>query len=268
MKRALAALILCACSPEIFECRSDDQCAHDGTLGRCELNGLCSFPDPACAPKPRRFGELSGDLTDQCVTGADARPDGQLVVAFGETGEATYANTTQDTWIDASAPTGSNAGSDMIRADAEPLRYGLLRFDISAIPGDAVVTGAQLRVWTTDDGALPAGITQVFRVRESWTEDAGWNLRGNGLSWTAAGVGPPSRDTDACAEFAPHDATREYVIDLPLDMVADWVGTPSSNAGVVLVNKDAGMDSVRLASRTNSSPGRRPLLVITYHPSE
>jgi hypothetical protein len=266
--RTLALLCLvatAACGSDVFECQTDEQCQHDGAQGRCELAGLCSFPDPGCQPLTRRFGDLAGAYAGQCVTGTETTPEGLSVAAFGETGDATYPNTTFNTWIDSSSPTTSNAGSDMIRADAEPLRYGLLRFDLSALPASAAVSAAELHVWTDDNGALPQGTTEVYCLHEQWTEDAGWDARGNGMSWSTPGAGPPARDAAPFITFAPHAATHEYVLPLPVDMVSGWLRDPSTNAGVLFINnQDANGDSVRLASRTNSSMGRRPLFVIRY----
>ena len=34
--------------PAAFECSTDDQCAHAGVGGTCEVTGACSFPDTTC----------------------------------------------------------------------------------------------------------------------------------------------------------------------------------------------------------------------------
>ena len=48
---------------DLFACQSDDQC---GANGRCELAGVCSFPDSVC-PSGRRYGNHAGDLSGTCV---------------------------------------------------------------------------------------------------------------------------------------------------------------------------------------------------------
>jgi hypothetical protein len=69
-----------------FECASDPQCVREGTQGTCEAVGFCSFPDPTCT-SGRRFGEVSGRYTQQCVGdiagGADAAIDGSFRVPEG-----------------------------------------------------------------------------------------------------------------------------------------------------------------------------------------
>jgi hypothetical protein len=65
----LAVVLLGACSPfsgaSQFVCDSNEDC--QGALdGRCESTGFCSFPDGEC-PDGRRYGELSGQFSGQCV---------------------------------------------------------------------------------------------------------------------------------------------------------------------------------------------------------
>ena len=76
---ALAALATgCNYGAGAFQCERNDQC----TGGRCEIDfgGFCSRPDPSC-DSGRRFGDLSGDQSNQCVGGGsgqtpiDAAPD-------------------------------------------------------------------------------------------------------------------------------------------------------------------------------------------------
>jgi hypothetical protein len=51
-----------------FPCSQDVDCARGGEQGVCEATGFCSFVDPAC-DGGRRYGELSGSLSNQCVGG-------------------------------------------------------------------------------------------------------------------------------------------------------------------------------------------------------
>ena len=55
---------------DAFECGSDDGCVRDGTAGRCEAGGVCSYPNDDCA-SGWRFSPNAGSLADTCVP-----PDG------------------------------------------------------------------------------------------------------------------------------------------------------------------------------------------------
>ena len=64
-----------ACSvAETFACNDDAQCVTEAAAGRCEAEGVCSFPDGAC-PSGHRYGGLAGELSGECV-GGGASSDG------------------------------------------------------------------------------------------------------------------------------------------------------------------------------------------------
>lgn len=75
---------------EQFACNADAQCMADGAAGRCEPEGVCSFPDPSC-PSGHRYGELAGELSGECVgeassSSAATDPGMTSSVAEGTTG--------------------------------------------------------------------------------------------------------------------------------------------------------------------------------------
>ncbi|MCC6750014.1 MAG: hypothetical protein IT371_20280 [Deltaproteobacteria bacterium] len=85
----LSALLL-ACGAALFAgcpaslpsrtCTDGTQCKRGSELGLCEATGYCGFIDPAC-PSGRRYGELSGVLTNQCVESVTDGGSGK----FGDT---------------------------------------------------------------------------------------------------------------------------------------------------------------------------------------
>jgi hypothetical protein len=86
-----AIAVVTGCNPanRAFNCENDGQCPG----GACESEGFCSFPDPDC-PSGRRFSDLSGGLSNQCVgeqpmvdAAVDAPPDVAIDarVCFGTT---------------------------------------------------------------------------------------------------------------------------------------------------------------------------------------
>lgn len=61
----LAGSLACSGS-DVFMCNTDQQCSTSAILGTCEPEGVCSFPDLGC-PSRRRYGELSGPQSGECV---------------------------------------------------------------------------------------------------------------------------------------------------------------------------------------------------------
>ena len=63
---SLAALLLCACSPDELVCRLDTECVGGhGEFGLC-LESRCAFRDVACAAR-YRWDDASGAMANQCV---------------------------------------------------------------------------------------------------------------------------------------------------------------------------------------------------------
>ena len=69
--RPKLAWLLIAISPAcrdsgVFGCEDDSVCVSGSVQGVCQVNGLCSFPDPACE-SGQRYGKHSGNLSGSCV---------------------------------------------------------------------------------------------------------------------------------------------------------------------------------------------------------
>ena len=60
---AIAVLAGCVTPASSFQCDLPEDCTVGGF---CESTGYCSFPDPSC-DSGRRYGDASGDLSNQCV---------------------------------------------------------------------------------------------------------------------------------------------------------------------------------------------------------
>lgn len=62
------AVLASGCLDGRYVCTTSSQCSLDGVAGTCEPIGFCSFPDPACAPSGRRYGEhADASHRDRCV---------------------------------------------------------------------------------------------------------------------------------------------------------------------------------------------------------
>jgi alpha-tubulin suppressor-like RCC1 family protein len=58
-------LLLSCTEQPAYTCHQDSQCvAPDGTAGKCESNGMCSFSDPTCSGTQRRY---ANGLSSNCV---------------------------------------------------------------------------------------------------------------------------------------------------------------------------------------------------------
>ncbi len=95
----LVSLTLLGCNgSSVFTCEQSDQCRQPGSLGTCEADGFCSFPDLGC-PSGRRYGDLAGDgQAGECV------PEGSDT-------ESASTSTTMDPGSTDPGPSGSESST-------------------------------------------------------------------------------------------------------------------------------------------------------------
>ena len=147
-----------------FHCDTGADC---GTGGVCEPVGYCSFADPDCG-NGRRYGELAGDLANQCV-GGDANPggddDGDGVLNGGDNcvtvANPDQANEDGDRFGDACDPCPPIADDAGLDGDGDGV--GDACDPNPTTPGDAFALFAGF------GGGIPAGWTQTG----TWTAAAG-----------------------------------------------------------------------------------------------
>ena len=63
----------CSSTLETYSCENRSDCIIEGNEGICEESGVCSFLDLDCE-SGRRYGKLSGDLSNLCVQPEDPGP--------------------------------------------------------------------------------------------------------------------------------------------------------------------------------------------------
>lgn len=252
--------------------------------------GALAYPDRVGAPGRRaalltalacaacsEIGEPAGAGRPDAAPAADAAPasDAALPVTLilGEGDGADLTGVTADTTIDSGNPTLNYGASLTLRADADPSRVALLRFEVAAIAPGARVDAAELALTTAAD-PLELGSLQIFEVTEAWSEGDGdgaaapanWTQRTATDDWTSAGAGSGSRATSATTEIIPSAAATRYAFPLPTDFVQRWVDDPVANRGLVLVPVDSETHGVNFESSESAATGARPTLTITYTP--
>lgn len=128
---ALPWSVGCAAT-ESFVCNADAQCVVDGSAGRCEPEGVCSFPDEGC-PSGHRYGLLAGELSGECVevgsSDASTDPGTSAVVPGGtaETGDGSSGPTATSTSTTGSTTTSMTSTSST--TEPEPETTGITNTD-------------------------------------------------------------------------------------------------------------------------------------------
>lgn len=226
-----------------------------------------------CSFQPGQLGTSTGDadttrddggVDDGALVDArpiDARPDAPPDAPPPQPATTDHA-ATADTFLASDVPTGNFNAQTSALVDGDTLRVVVMKFDLSAISTNSVVTAANLHIWTDFDQG--ADVT-IYPLLQSWDEtQATWNQRANGMNWTTAGAAPPSRGTTAVGTVNPTSAATGYVVPITAATVQGWVATPANNHGIVFVTNQA--DGTRFSTREHANTAVRPFLRVTHVP--
>lgn len=161
--------------------------------------------------------------------------------------------------------------------------YGLIRFNISAIPAGATVTDAKLYLGLYEGGGN-ADIYAVLPANDGWIEGTGdfdlaledepcWDAKqadGSGgikTAWAGGsnGVGVPGTDITSAPIgilTANGQGVGIYAVDLDVDIVQDWIGEDNSNYGILI--KPTVTSPFHIALAEYGTAEYRPKLVVEY----
>jgi hypothetical protein len=160
-----------------------------------------------------------------------------------------------DAYIKANSAT-SNFGSlpnIEVRPDKDESWRGLIRFDLSSIPSDSVVTQAMLFLYEKDEKLDQ--VTYIYRVTSSWDETS--------VTWSSPWNNPGGdySSSNAYASFLPNQKNCMIEIDLT-HLVQEWVsGTP--NHGMLLFSTGPN-HILRYSSKEEILVEQQPKLYVTY----
>jgi len=195
-----------------------------------------------------------------------APPSGPITVTLQQ-GSNGYSGA-EDTYIDRyqsapySALTALKVGSRQIYA-------ALLRFDLSTIPSNAVITMAQLQVYATGWSGSEVAIATHAVIRAVTFAEATWSVAQTGYPWGVAGCEDTSTDRRASLEsmVTATGPGRWYEFGLT-SLVQSWVNGTALNRGILLrATRDTYTGSFQFASAEHATSSLRPKLVISYYVS-
>jgi hypothetical protein len=152
----------------------------------------------------------------------------------------------KDTYLYQTAPT-NRPGTDpdfYAGVYSGSLQYGLLQFDLSAVPAGATITSADI---TLSLGSSTSDTVRFHKVTSPWTEaTASWST--HGTAWNSTVEGSFTAGIYGSRTFS---ATA---------LVQSWVSNPSTNNGM-LFEQTANRTQMKTSE---ASADRRPKLVVCY----
>jgi hypothetical protein len=175
----------------------------------------------------------------------------------------------EDTYIYAYDATTNFCASDSIRVGLKQYYAGLLRFDVSPLPANAVVLKASLELYSFGWSGTNMTIEAYRVLRNMEPCQATWNQAANGNDWGTPGVNSPNTDRGASPEASvtTNGLFQWSKFDLTA-LVQDWLDGRLANNGVVLRGPPSpAADVYYCASAQHSNIQLRPRLVVSYRVS-
>ena len=287
------------------DCDDNDASIHPGAIEICGdgIDQDCDGRDLECTPDPADIDndgdgytendgdandndatifpgaiEICGDGIDQDCDGADlacdANPDVQTLV-FGDTLDADYPGTVQDTFINLNEDVNYDSAqlNTYTWPENMPANAILIQFDLSQAPYGARIQSATLSLYQTaagGDATYDVSVHKVINYDPDLYQANGYTC--DGLSdWTANNAcyhGIPL----AQADIAPAEDTN--CLDQSLGykswdvttMVQEWVNNSDINYGLMLNSDDVATSSSYrfFAASEATDAARRPRLTIMF----
>ena len=139
----------------------------------------------------------------------------------------------------------------------------LLKYDLSTIPSNAIISAAVIGLYCSTDGQSGAITVNAYRVFRAWTNSATWNSYGGG-SWTGAGCNDTTDDRSGTSMgSASFDGTGWKSLSLGL---TEFKYLRDSNNGLILIGTVAGADGDDAYYSSENGSASKPKLTVTYVP--
>ncbi len=212
---------------------------------------------------------------DVATAAIEVRQGYQYTWHFGNGPDADFQGTVEDTYINL---------NDQNYSDNETLRLYtwptdeaanviIMKWDLSAIPGDAEIREAMVQLFMSDmesdGGDDPYDVSAHRIINHDPVISLCSGLTYDGVNgWTTGEDNITLAQSDIAFEesIVPVDKIHEYKSwDVP-DMVQYWISTPTENYGLLInADKTASADSNRYFTSSEDEDGtRRPKLIVTF----
>jgi RHS repeat-associated protein len=242
-----------------------------------------SFQDTTATPTPAdKTNPMDRQFYYYMVVAKTA--DGQLIAGptvpamLPKAGQITkiFRTGVTDTTLSKAQPTTNvnvYGGDPLIGVGNNSPSYGVTRGVVKwsslagAIPTNAQVTGAQLRMWNTllDPGTDQTQYVDVYKLTQGFTDEtkATWNTYDGVNAWTTPGG---TYDNTWKAGFNGFTNDPEWETWDVTSPVKTWVATPSTNKGLLLRMRDEVNPSARalMAASEAEDSMFEPTLEVTY----
>ncbi len=198
--------------------------------------------------------------------------------------ECTTANlvAAEDNYLSAANTDYNNGGSTELHVDATTgtgRRTSLLKWDVSSIPANAVVSSASLSLYVSDASPL---VFNLYNMRRAWVEGTGnrtssttssnWNTYNGTSNWGTAGAASTTEDrydtnlwSAGTTSFSSTGSKTEALNAAGAAVVQGWIDGTIDNHGLIMQNySGTTTNAVFFSSSENATTANRPRLNVTY----
>ncbi|MGB4979765.1 MAG: M6 family metalloprotease domain-containing protein [Anaerolineae bacterium] len=141
---------------------------------------------------------------------------------------------TSDTFLNAWMPTMAYGGDADFYVRQPGVKTALVKFDLSAMPGSAQMTQAQIGLYVTYGSGNPVTL-EAYQVYKAWSEMAAtWNDADAGMPWEMPGAMGPSDRAASFADRVSFGGSGRWVWFDVTDLAQMWVMNADSNQGIAL----------------------------------
>ncbi len=172
---------------------------------------------------------------------------------------AVFTNADDNFMVSGSSGKWLNKGNKLflnVKGAPTPKKRSLIYFDISTLPGTAVVSSATLELYLYSSGS--SNNVKIFRVTNQWTElGSSWKRRMAGINWSPAG-GEFNPTVEGLLPSGSPGAKQATITTL----VQSWING-TANYGMLL---KYGASQNKYRSSEYSIVSERPKLTVNYTP--
>ncbi len=169
----------------------------------------------------------------------------------------------EDTYLSSSAEETNYATEALLRVGYGQCYVSLLRFDLSALPGNAAIETATLELYARGWSGGNLNLSAFALRRSAQFSRASWNEAAPAMPWASPGASESDADREGGAEAAllTHGVSQWYSFDIT-GAVQRWAdGAP--NYGLLVQDEDS-RHAFFFASSECSDAWQRPKLLITF----
>jgi hypothetical protein len=194
----------------------------------------------------------------------NSRAQGTIQTVVLRQGQDGYTGC-EDTHIAQYPPEENHCSKETLQLGYWQRYAGLLRFDVSVIPANAVVTEAKLQIYPVTWSGADITLGAYYVIRNVEMCEANWTQAQDGNDWGSPGASHTATDRRAVPEstVTTSGLGKWYEFGLT-EVVQGWVYGSLANNGVLLF-ADPASASFRFASAQQRATHQRPALVVSYY---